>query len=98
MHRVGDSHRAARPGVYSHALRRDQRTHPCRVRPVFAPAQLQILRRAARNHASEAIMTATESSVPAAISPPSGEFSAEQKEYFSGFMAGIAQRGLFPYV
>ncbi len=33
-------------------------------------------------------------------SPPlaSGEFNAEQKEYLSGFMAGIAQRGLFPYV
>jgi ferredoxin-nitrite reductase len=28
----------------------------------------------------------------------SGEFSVEQKEYLSGFMAGIAQRGLFPYV
>jgi len=32
--------------------------------------------------------------------PPTatGEFNAEQKEYLSGFMAGIAQRGLFPYV
>jgi ferredoxin-nitrite reductase len=28
----------------------------------------------------------------------SGEFSVEQKEYLTGFMAGIAQRGLFPYV
>jgi ferredoxin-nitrite reductase len=27
-----------------------------------------------------------------------GEFSPEQKEYLSGFMAGIAQRGLFPHV
>lgn len=29
---------------------------------------------------------------------PSGEFNAEQKEYLHGFMAGIAQRGLVPYV
>lgn len=29
---------------------------------------------------------------------PAGEFSAEQKEYLTGFMAGVAQRGLFPYV
>lgn len=29
---------------------------------------------------------------------PAGEFTAAQKEYLSGFMAGIAQRGLFPYV
>jgi ferredoxin-nitrite reductase len=28
----------------------------------------------------------------------SGEFTAEQKEYLSGFMAGVAQRGCFPYV
>lgn len=28
----------------------------------------------------------------------SGEFSAEQKEYLSGFMAAVAQRGLWPYV
>lgn len=28
----------------------------------------------------------------------SGEFSVEQKEYLTGFMAGIAQRGLIPYV
>jgi ferredoxin-nitrite reductase len=27
-----------------------------------------------------------------------GEFTTEQKEYLTGFMAGIAQRGLFPYV
>ncbi len=31
--------------------------------------------------------------------PPSGPaFSAEQKEFLSGFMAGVAQRGLHPYV
>ena len=30
--------------------------------------------------------------------PVNGEFTPEQKEYLSGFMAGIAQRGLFPYV
>ena len=30
--------------------------------------------------------------------PPNGEFTAEQKEYLTGFMAGVAQRGLFPYV
>jgi ferredoxin-nitrite reductase len=28
----------------------------------------------------------------------SGEFSAEQKEYLAGFMAGVAQRQLYPYV
>lgn len=28
----------------------------------------------------------------------SGAFSAEQKEYLNGFMAGMTQRGLFPYV
>jgi ferredoxin-nitrite reductase len=35
------------------------------------------------------------------LEPPKsapGEFTPEQKEYLSGFMAGIAQRGLFPYV
>lgn len=32
---------------------------------------------------------------PAAAGPG---FTAEQKEYLAGFMAGIAQRGLFPYV
>ena len=30
--------------------------------------------------------------------PDSGEFSSAQKEYLSGFMAGIAQRGWVPYV
>jgi ferredoxin-nitrite reductase len=39
-------------------------------------------------------MSAASSSPPL----PPGEFNAEQKEYLSGFMAGIAQRGLFPYV
>ena len=37
------------------------------------------------------------SSLPT-LEPPPGEFSAEQKEYLAGFMAGVAQRGLFPYV
>ena len=32
------------------------------------------------------------------LEPPRGEFTLEQKEYLSGFMAGIAQRGLVPYV
>jgi ferredoxin-nitrite reductase len=42
-------------------------------------------------------MSATESNL--LIAPPAaGEFTAEQKEYLTGFMAGIAQRGLFPYV
>jgi ferredoxin-nitrite reductase len=40
-------------------------------------------------------MTPSASSSPA---PPSGGFSAEQKEYLAGFMAGIARRGLIPYV
>ena len=35
---------------------------------------------------------------PPTLDPVAGEFSAEQKEYLTGFMAGIAQRGLFPYV
>ena len=39
-------------------------------------------------------MTTTEN-----IVPPSGPaFTAEQKEFLSGFMAGVAQRGLHPYV
>jgi ferredoxin-nitrite reductase len=29
---------------------------------------------------------------------PSGQFTTEQKEYLAGFMAGIAQRQLYPYV
>ena len=33
-----------------------------------------------------------------AAAPLGGEFSAEQKEYLSGFLAGIAQRSLSPYV
>lgn len=36
-----------------------------------------------------------------ALSPSAGEkgeFTAEQKQYLAGFMAGVAQRGLFPYV
>jgi ferredoxin-nitrite reductase len=32
------------------------------------------------------------------IPEPATGFTPEQKEYLSGFMAGIAQRGLFPYV
>ena len=43
-------------------------------------------------------MTAAEPNVSAAPPRASGEFTAEQKEYLSGFMAGIAQRGLWPYV
>lgn len=43
-------------------------------------------------------MTET-TSAPASLPVlPQGEFTAEQKEYLTGFMAGIAQRGLFPYV
>ena len=33
-----------------------------------------------------------------AASAGAGPFSAEQKEYLSGFLAGVAQRGLTPYV
>ena len=29
---------------------------------------------------------------------PSGEFTAEQKEYLSGLLAGVAQRQMYPYV
>ncbi|HRI12934.1 MAG TPA: NirA family protein, partial [Verrucomicrobiota bacterium] len=31
-------------------------------------------------------------------SPPGGTFSPEQKEYLGGFLAGVAQRQLYPYV
>ncbi len=42
-------------------------------------------------------MTETATLNPAA-SPTTGSFTAEQKEFLSGFMAGVAQRGLHPYV
>jgi ferredoxin-nitrite reductase len=32
------------------------------------------------------------------LPPPTGSFNDEQKEYLTGFLAGIAQRGLSPYV
>jgi ferredoxin-nitrite reductase len=36
---------------------------------------------------------------PGAVAPPTGTaFTAEQKEYLAGLMAGLAQRRLFPYV
>ena len=38
------------------------------------------------------------STPPATALAAEAGFSAEQKEYLAGFMAGIAQRGLFPYV
>jgi len=43
-------------------------------------------------------MTTSGNSILEVPSSASGEFTAAQKEYLSGFMAGIAQRGLFPYV
>ncbi len=43
-------------------------------------------------------MTPHEHSFESAGVAGSKGFSAEQKEYLAGFMAGIAQRGLFPYV
>jgi len=43
-------------------------------------------------------MNTTESNVIAPPMPASGEFTPEQKEYLSSFMAGIAQRQLYPYV
>jgi ferredoxin-nitrite reductase len=44
------------------------------------------------------IMTSVDSRPPADPLIPGIGFTAEQKEYLSGFMAGIAQRGLVPYV
>lgn len=35
---------------------------------------------------------------PAVIATTAGAFTVEQKEFLSGFMAGVAQRGLHPYV
>src|SRR5262245_50123295 len=36
---------------------------------------------------------------PLPLAPPvSGEFTAEQKEYLAGFLAGVAQRSVLPYV
>ena len=32
------------------------------------------------------------------VAPAGAEFSAEQKEFLSGLMAGLAQRQLYPYV
>ncbi|MSU63985.1 MAG: hypothetical protein EXS31_16605 [Pedosphaera sp.] len=43
-------------------------------------------------------MRAIDSNVLETPKPAAGEFSTEQKEYLSGFMTGVAQRGLFPYV
>jgi ferredoxin-nitrite reductase len=37
-------------------------------------------------------------SSPTLDAPPAGPFTDAQKEYLSGFMAGIAQRQLYPYV
>jgi ferredoxin-nitrite reductase len=37
-------------------------------------------------------------SSPTLDAPPAGPFTDVQKEYLSGFMAGIAQRQLYPYV
>jgi ferredoxin-nitrite reductase len=43
-------------------------------------------------------MTKSESNIVPMPTPASGEFTAEQKEYLAGLMAGIAQRQLHPYV
>ena len=43
-------------------------------------------------------MSATESKIVELLKSASGEFTLEQKEYLAGFMAGIAQRQLHPYV
>ena len=43
-------------------------------------------------------MTSVETKSPTDPFIPGAEFTAEQKEYLSGFMAGIGQRGLIPYV
>jgi ferredoxin-nitrite reductase len=43
-------------------------------------------------------MTATESNVLDSPAAGRGGFTTEQKEYLSGFLAGVAQRGLSPYV
>ena len=43
-------------------------------------------------------MSATDSSLLETPRHSAGEFTPEQKEYLAGFMGGVAQRGLFPYV
>ncbi|MBI3851153.1 MAG: NirA family protein [Verrucomicrobia bacterium] len=43
-------------------------------------------------------MKTAESNVIELSGPASGEFTPEQKEYLAGFMAGVAQRGLIPFV
>src|SRR5437660_11447183 len=45
-------------------------------------------------------MSGTSSTVAKAGSGdvPAGQFTLEQKEYLAGFMAGVAQRSLVPYV
>jgi ferredoxin-nitrite reductase len=48
--------------------------------------------------AIRSVMTSVESKTPTDMLIPGAGFTAEQKEYLSGFMAGIAQRGLLPYV
>ncbi len=43
-------------------------------------------------------MSATESNIVELPKSPGREFTPEQKEYLAGFMAGIAQRGMIPFV
>src|SRR5688572_24734445 len=43
-------------------------------------------------------MSAPDSKIIEMPKPASGEFTPEQKEYLAGFMAGVAQRQLYPYV
>ena len=43
-------------------------------------------------------MSTTEINILASSNPGAGPFTPEQKEFLSGFMAGVAQRGLYPYV
>ena len=43
-------------------------------------------------------MSTTEVNVPESPNPGAGPFTPEQKEFLSGFLAGVAQRGLHPYV
>lgn len=52
------------------------------------------------NISSERRSVTIDSDTPGGIAaaPGSGEFTPEQKEYLHGFMAGLAQRGLVPFV
>src|SRR5256886_971798 len=79
MHRVHHAHGATGADLHPHALRRDQPTHPRRVRPAFAPAELQTL----RGEIAEGFMT----QIP--FIPETAPFTPEQRAWLNGFLAGL---------